>query len=161
MGDKITRLVYLHPRGGKINQPGYVAPGGEDIQGWGRIFRATCPWLACPPGATCSGGKINWDTGTIPKCNTKCEFLLCTGQFRNMYIFTLCSDDYSKNRGLFPYSIVSRRNAFTVALHVAIENKKSCAESMSTAGKWKTDFSARTLVNLRQFSMRTFFARSH
>ena len=31
---------------------GKVAP-------WG----ATGPWLACPLGATCPGGKINWDTG--------------------------------------------------------------------------------------------------
>ena len=45
------------PPGGKINQPGYVAPGGEDNQGGGRISRdrlpprgATYPWLACPPG---------------------------------------------------------------------------------------------------------------
>ena len=45
-------------------------PGGEDNQGGGRISRDRLPpggqpvhgWLA-PRGATCPGGKINWDTG--------------------------------------------------------------------------------------------------
>ena len=37
--------------GGRISRD-RLPPGG-----------ATCPWLACPPGATCPGGKINWDTG--------------------------------------------------------------------------------------------------
>ena len=60
------------PPGGKINQPGYVAPPGVKVtRVGGRISRDRLPpggqanhgWLT-PRGATCPGGKINWDTCT-------------------------------------------------------------------------------------------------
>ena len=49
--------------GRKIIQPGYVVPGGENIQGGGRILRNRLP--PGPGGQPIDGGKINWDTGTI------------------------------------------------------------------------------------------------
>ena len=52
------------PSGGKINQPGCVAPRRRRYSGWGIGYHgtgcprgATCPWLACTPGATCPGGQ--------------------------------------------------------------------------------------------------------
>ena len=48
-----------------------LPPGGEDNQGGGRISRDRLPpghlsMVGLPPGgATCPGGKINWDTGVV------------------------------------------------------------------------------------------------
>ena len=47
------------PPGGKINQLGYLTPGGEDIQGGGQDI----PGQLAPRGASCPGGKINCYTG--------------------------------------------------------------------------------------------------
>ena len=44
-----------------------LPPGGEDNQGGGTGGQPVHGWLA-PRGATCPGGKINWDTGSAEKC---------------------------------------------------------------------------------------------
>ena len=44
---KITRV------GGRISRD-RLPPGGQPVHGW-----------LAPRGATCLGGKINWDTGTL------------------------------------------------------------------------------------------------
>ena len=52
--NKITYIYfYLCWRGGKINRPGQLAPGGEDNQGGGQDI----PGQLAPPGASCPGGQ--------------------------------------------------------------------------------------------------------
>ena len=48
-------------RGGKINRPGQLAPGGEDNQGGGQDI----PGYLAPGGQAVQGGKINCYTGTV------------------------------------------------------------------------------------------------
>ena len=50
---KITRV------GGRISRD-RLPPGGQPVHGW-----------LAPRGATCPGGKINWDTGTGSLPSTK------------------------------------------------------------------------------------------
>ena len=64
------------PEKGRCNSlscpPGQLAPGGEDNQGGGQDIpgqltprgEANRGWLALR-GASCPGGKINWDTGLV------------------------------------------------------------------------------------------------
>ena len=47
--------------GGKINQPGQLAPGGEDNQGGGQDI----PGYLAPGGQAVQGGKINCYTGFL------------------------------------------------------------------------------------------------
>ena len=60
------------PPGGKINQPGICCPPGVKVtRVGGRISRNK----VAPRGATCPGGKINWDTGVQINIQTfLCEF---------------------------------------------------------------------------------------
>ena len=50
--------IFLLLLGGGQDKPAWT--GGEDNQGGGQDI----PGQLAPRGASCPGGKINWDTGT-------------------------------------------------------------------------------------------------
>ena len=66
-GVKITRV------GGKIARDS-LSPGGQGNRGW-----------LAPRGATCPGGKINWDTGPI--CRARNLFLYTKKTLLRTFLF--------------------------------------------------------------------------
>ena len=68
----MTCTFFLLLFGGGQNKPAWTAcPLSEDNQGEGQDSPgqlipqgASQPWLACPRGSICPGGKFNWDSGS-------------------------------------------------------------------------------------------------